>query len=55
MNDEKLRQAMEETQHQAEEAAARLGGLLRKGAQKLKEAAGAASDAIREDIKNRPE
>lgn len=55
MNEEKLRQAMHETQAQAEEAAVKLGGLLRKGVQKIKQAAEAASDAIREDIHNRPE
>ena len=55
MNEDKLRQAMHETQAQAEEAAVKLGGLLRKGVQKIREAADAASDAIRDDIKNRPE
>ena len=54
-NDEKLAQAIKQTQLQAEEAASKLGGLLRKGAEKLRDAAEAASEAIREDLKNRPE
>ena len=52
-NDEKLQQAIKKTQEQAEEAAQHFGGLLRKGAEKLKEAADAASDAIRKDIDSR--
>lgn len=58
MNDntnEKLQQALKQTQAQAEEAAQQLGGLLRKGADKLKEAAEKAGEAIRNDINNHPE
>ena len=55
MNEDKIAEALKQTQAQAEEAATQLGGLLRKGAEKLKEAAQAASDAIRNDINSRPE
>lgn len=55
MNDEKIQQAIKQTQAQAEEAASQLGGLLRKGADKLKAAAEAASEAIRNDIDKHPE
>jgi hypothetical protein len=55
MNDDKLQQALKQTQAQAEEAASQLGGLLRKGAEKLKQAADAATEAIRNDIDNHPE
>lgn len=55
MNEEKLQQALKETQIQAEEAASKLGALLRKGAEKLRDAADAASEVIREDLRNRPE
>jgi hypothetical protein len=54
-NNEKLQQALKQTQAQAEEAAQQLGGLLRKGAEKLKEAAEAASQAIRDDIDRHPD
>ena len=54
-NNEKLQQAIKQTQAQAEEAAQQLGGLLRKGAEKLKEAAEKATEAIRNDINNHPE
>jgi hypothetical protein len=61
MNDELLEQAkarmqdaLKQTQEQTQEAAVQLGGLLRIGAKKLKDAADAASQAIRDDINNRP-
>jgi uncharacterized protein (DUF3084 family) len=60
MNDElleqakaRMQQALQQTQEQTQEAAVQLGGLLRIGAQKLKEAADAASQAIRDDINSR--
>ena len=54
MNDEKIQRALEETQAQAEQVFNRAGDLLRKGAGKLKEAAEAASEAIRKDLEDRP-
>lgn len=61
MNDELKRQAktrideaLKQTQAQTEEAAAELGGLLRAGVQKLREAADKAKDAIQRDINSRP-
>ena len=49
----RLDQAVKQTQVQAEEAAVQLGGLLRVGAKKLKEAADKARDAIQRDIDSR--
>lgn len=46
--------ALRETQDQTKDAAEHLGGLLRSGAKKLKEAADTASQAIRDDINRRP-
>lgn len=50
----RVNDAIRRTQAQAEEAATLLGPLLRKGAEKLKEAADAAAQAIRNDINRRP-
>ncbi len=54
MNDElkeqakaRIQKALKETQAQTQEAAVQLGGFLRAGAQKLR-------DAIRQDIDSRP-
>lgn len=49
----RIDQAVKQTQVQAKEAAAQLGGLLRMGAKQLKEAAGKARDAIQRDIDSR--
>ncbi len=61
MNDElfeqtkaRMQDALKQTQEQTQEAATQLGGLLRIGAEKLKKAADAASQAIRDDINRRP-
>jgi len=51
---ERVQDALKQTQEQTQEAATQLGGLLRMGASKLKEVADAASQAIRDDINNRP-
>jgi hypothetical protein len=53
MND-KIQDALKQTQSQTEEAAAQLGGLLRLGARKLKEAAEKTREAIQRDINSRP-
>jgi hypothetical protein len=50
----RLDEALKNTQAQTEEAAAQLGGLLRVGVKKLREAAGKAKDAIQRDIDSRP-
>lgn len=50
---ERVAEALRETQAQTEEAAAKLNVLLRKGAAKLREAAGTAADAIRNDLNSR--
>ncbi len=50
----RIEDAMRQTQAQTEEAATQLGGLLRMGAQKLREAAGKAKEAIQRDIDSRP-
>lgn len=55
MNEDKFQEAMKQTQAQAEEAVSQLGGLLRKGAEKLKEYADKTADAIREDIDRHPD
>lgn len=49
----KVQEALKQTQAQAEEAASQLGGLLRIGAKKLKEAADKTRDAIQKDIDSR--
>ena len=51
---ERVQDALNKTQEQTQEAATQIGGLLRFGAKKLKEAADAASQAIRDDINSRP-
>jgi hypothetical protein len=51
----RMQDAAKLTQEQTQEAATQLGGLLRIGAKKLKEAADAASQAIRHDINSRPD
>lgn len=51
---ERVQQALNQTQEQTEEAAAQLGGLLRKGLSQLKRAGDAAADAIRKDLNSRP-
>jgi hypothetical protein len=48
-----MQEALKQTQHQTEDAAAQLGGLLTKGVAQLKKAADAAADAIRKDINSR--
>ncbi|HET6895729.1 MAG TPA: hypothetical protein VFH72_10150 [Candidatus Baltobacteraceae bacterium] len=56
MNDDqkaKMQEAIKQTQVQAEEAASQLGAFLRVGAQKLKEAADKAKEAIQNDINSR--
>lgn len=50
----RLDEALKNTQAQTEEAAAQLGGLLRVGVKKLREAADKAKDAIQRDIDSRP-
>jgi len=50
----RLDEALKNTQAQTEEAAAQLGGLLRVGVRKLREAADKAKDAIQRDIDSRP-
>lgn len=50
----RVKEALKETQVQAEEAAVQLGGLLRIGANKLRQAAGMAREAIQRDIDSRP-
>jgi hypothetical protein len=50
----RMEEALKQTQAQTEDAATKLGPLLRKGAEKLKEAADAAGRAIRDDINRRP-
>jgi hypothetical protein len=62
MNDEllekakvRMQDALHKTQEQTEDAAVQLGGFLRYGAKKLKQAADAASQAIRDDINSRPD
>ncbi len=50
----RMQDALKATQEQTQDAAAQLGGLLRIGAKKLKKAADAASQAIRDDINRRP-
>ncbi len=61
MNDEtlekakqKMQEALDQTKEQTEEAAGQLRDLFRKGAAKAKEAADAATRAIRDDINKRP-
>jgi hypothetical protein len=61
MNDEtlekakqKVKEALDQTKPQLEEAADQLTKLFKKGADKAKEAADAASRAIRDDINKRP-
>lgn len=49
----RMNEALKATQAQSEIAAGQIGGLLRIGAKKLKEAADAASQAIRDDINKR--
>jgi hypothetical protein len=49
----RLDEAVKNTQAQTEEAAAQLGGLLRVGVRKLREAADKAKDAIQRDIDSR--
>jgi hypothetical protein len=49
----RVQQALNQTQEQTEEAAAQLGGLLRKGLSQLKRAGDAAADAIRKDLNSR--
>jgi predicted RNA-binding protein with PIN domain len=54
----RIKEALKQTQAQTEDAAAQtatqVGGLLRVGAQKLREAADKAKDAIQRDIDSRP-
>lgn len=50
----RIDEALKQTQAQTEEVATELGGLLRAGVQKLREAAGKAKDAIQRDINSRP-
>ena len=61
MNDDKvneakarLDEALKETQAQSAEAAKQMGVLFTFGAQKLREAADKAAQAIRDDINKRP-
>ena len=61
MNDEtlekakqKVREALDQTKPQLEEAADQLTKLFKKGVVKAKEAADAASKSIRDDINKRP-
>jgi hypothetical protein len=61
MNDETLdkakkamQDALDQTKPQLEEAANQLTSLFKKGAAKAKEAADAASRAVRDDINKRP-
>ena len=61
MNDETLdkakkamQDALDQTKPQLEEAANQLTKLFKKGAEKAKEAADAASRAVRDDINKRP-
>jgi hypothetical protein len=49
-----VQDAFEQTKPQIEEAANQLTSLFKKGAAKAKEAADAASQAIRDDINKRP-
>jgi hypothetical protein len=49
----RMQEALRQTQEQTEDAAVQLGALFRKGAQKLKEASDAATEAIRKDFENR--
>lgn len=49
----RVQDALKQTQEQTQDAATQLGGLLRIGAEKLKKAADAASQAIRDDINRR--
>lgn len=51
---EQTAEALKVTAQQTEEAARQLGSFLKFGAAKLKKAADAAADAIREDINKRP-
>jgi len=50
----RMQDALKATQEQTQDAATQIGGLLRIGAKKLKKAADAASQAIRDDINRRP-
>lgn len=50
---QRLNDAVRETQRQSQEAAVQIGGLLRFGAKKLREAADAAGKAIADDINKR--
>jgi uncharacterized protein (DUF3084 family) len=50
----RMQDALKQTQEQTQEAATQLGGLLRFGAKKLKEAADAAQQAIQDDLNSRP-
>jgi|GEM_PF-2005290 len=52
---QQAREAFKVTQAQTEEAARQLGSFLKIGARRLKKAADAAADAIRDDINKRPE
>lgn len=51
---ERFKDALKQTQAQTEEATSQLGGWLRTSAKRLKKAADAASQAIRDDINRRP-
>lgn len=53
MDDERMREAVDRTREQIEQAAGMAASLLRKGADKLKDAADAASAAIRDDLNKR--
>lgn len=55
MNEEQLQKALKQTQIQAEDAAGKFGALLRKGAEKLREAADATAEAVRKDLENHPD
>ncbi len=55
MNEDKFQEAVKQTQAQAEEAVSQLGGLLRKGADKLRQYAEKTAGAIREDIDRHPD
>jgi hypothetical protein len=50
----RLKAALQQTQAQTDEAATKLGPLLRKGAAKVRQAAEAARGAIQSDIEKRP-
>jgi hypothetical protein len=50
----RVQDALRQTQAQTEDAAQQLGGLLRIGFEKLKQASDKAADAIRRDISSRP-